>query len=117
MLGFAGVQAESRYGIFLLPETSDGTTVGGTRFDNPPPAGGPAGEPPPAGGGTPAAPSPGGQSGGPVVTYPIEAIAGGVKLLVTNPREAGLLFLLWGLFAAPIYLALRRRSLSRALGE
>lgn len=114
VLHFAGVQAESRYGIFPLPEGGGGvppappnpfdagSTVGGVQIIR---------EPVVIDGGG----SDGGRTLTKIITYPFRAVQEGLGLLVNNPREAAILFVMWGLLGTPIYLAIKRRMLSRAL--
>jgi len=100
---FAGVQAESHYGIYLLPTTEE----------QPPPAPGPplaergpiAVEKPPT-----LVDAPGPVS--PTYTYETltERVAIGVGVFVSNPRDALLLALLWGFLSMPAYLLWRRRT-------
>lgn len=111
----AGVQAESRYGIFLLPEEAAGTEVLGGGI---------------AGGEDFGIDLDGALGGGAMetvveqvaeavaqaVAYPIAAAADAVRLIVTNPREFGVLFVMWSLLGSPLYLGLRRRSFARGLG-
>ncbi|MDQ3757322.1 MAG: hypothetical protein M3394_05700 [Actinomycetota bacterium] len=120
-IGLAGVQAESHYGVFLLPT--------GTAQE----AGGGPGE---ASGLSGAAPGMGSFSiadavlpdaVGPYAIAPIAASAGGrhgagriarfprtieeaVRLIVNHPAQAALLALLLALLAAPLWLNVRRRA-------
>jgi hypothetical protein len=50
-----------------------------------------------------------------VIRTPGEILRQAIELLVTHPGEFALLFGLWALLAAPIYLGLRRRALAQAL--
>jgi hypothetical protein len=113
VIGFAGVQSLSQYGIFLLPPTSGGSS-GGDFTSFPPGPGAPVVNPPtqPTLTGNQAQPN----AAPPILSAPVGAVGGALKLVVTNPREAVLLFLLWGLLASPLYFGLRRRARARALG-
>lgn len=110
----AGVRAESRYGIFRLAD------FGGFGPPPPPPELGGAFEPgtsfePPVDDGA----DDGGTDEGNVVTkilrYPVEAVGNALRLIVTNPREFFLLFGMWALLGAPLYLRWRRYAAARAL--
>lgn len=111
VISLAGVEAESRYGIYLLPEAGEFPTVDG-----------PAGIDPPAG------PSPdtgvlGEKFEQPNPEPPPRPVAGGPGELIVRsfafvrnrPGEFGMLFVLWSLLASPVYLGLRRRSMSKVL--
>lgn len=108
VIQFAGVRADSHYGIQLfdeglppclecipvdpfVPPVDD---VLGDRFYSPPPP-----PPPPA------------QGGGSPVVKVVRGVVNGLRLLLANPREAGLMATAWGLLAAPFLVALRRRRL------
>ncbi|MFN2609458.1 MAG: hypothetical protein ABR507_01070, partial [Actinomycetota bacterium] len=114
VLQLAGVQAESRYGIFLLPSSSDGTDAGfATDFS-------PLGTVDAVGFDAGPAQPPSllhriGQFLGNAIKYPAQATVDALRLIVTNPREFGVLFVMWSLIASPIYLAIRRRFLARGL--
>lgn len=110
VLQLAGVRGESRYGIFLLPEGLGGDVV--------PPINIPGSGPIDLGG--PALPGANAPTGGGntvirTLRQPAGLVTEGVRLIVSNPREFGLLFAIWSLFAIPVYLRFRRRSLWRAL--
>jgi hypothetical protein len=49
-----------------------------------------------------------------IVRVPVEALRDAINLLVQHPGEFGLLFLLFSLLAAPLYLGSRRRAFARA---
>ena len=116
ILQFAGVHAESHYGIYALGSTVD-SFAGSSPSDAGAPSTGTAGV---VGDTTPLS------SAGPVVaplpsskTNPLVAIAHhiadvfqeGWRLLVSDPKTAALLAGVWGLLGMPVYLAIRRRSL------
>lgn len=112
VISLAGVEAESRYGIYELPDVSDGedfgedsgggdepgTDVLGERFDD-----GPAPQPP--------APP----ATGPAASGPGELIVRSFAFIRTRPAEFAMLFALWSLLAAPVYLGIRRRSMKDLL--
>ena len=144
ILQLAGVHAESRYGISLLPVSSGGTpapvTPTATTLPSVPstapsiPLAAPSTsaavaaqpvsfETGPGGNAVPvsmAEPAPATTSE-PLIERifqtPGEIIRRGLQLLVENPAAFGLLFSLWLLLAAPAYMAWRRRSLARALDD
>lgn len=109
IIGLAGVQTEARFGIFPLPQEQasdpdplgavldvffEPTTIDENRDSTKETA-------------VPKA------QGRPVASpLPIDDA---IRLIVNNPREFGILFLLWTLLGAPVYLGLRRRSLVKAL--
>jgi hypothetical protein len=116
---FAGVHAESHYGVFLLNQggdnggggTDDGgatppvTTSGGVTGGSGPATLGPSTTPPP--------------TNPPAVANPLQEIISGLtqliergwRLIVSDPAHAGLLAAMWLLLLSPLYLALRRRAL------
>jgi hypothetical protein len=111
ILQFAGVHAESHYGIYTLSSAgSDGIapTVDGPTVST---------------GVVSVAPPPASQIAAPRQAAPpkrgsrtiLQAVLGGLKdvwdLVVSNPRQAAGLAFMWGLLLAPLYLGLRRRSL------
>lgn len=108
VISFAGVHAESRYGIFPVSAGGGGTDV---------PAGPPPVLPPlppiePIAPEAPAIP--------PVpVPAPLPPVARLItdtwRLIVNHPGQAAVLFVLLGLLASPLYLGLRSRSLARSL--
>lgn len=106
VIGFAGVHAESRYGIFPL-------ALGGGGIDEPPAVVVPAPVPtsmtqPPV-----AALPPGPTAGrGPTIT---RVLAETWRLIVNRPGQAAVLFVLMAVLASPVYLGLRSRSLARSL--
>ena len=116
VLQFAGVHAESHYGIYALGSTVD-SFAGSSPSDAGAPSTGTAGV---VGDATPVT------TAGPVVaplpsskTNPLVAVAHhiadvfqeGWRLLVSDPKTAALLAGVWGLLGMPVYLAIRRRSL------
>lgn len=109
VLQLAGVQAESRYGIFALPEESRDQVLGET-FDFVPDALPPVQLPPTIIERVKTII-------GKAVRYPIYVAVDAYNLVVHNPREFGLLFLMWSIFAAPIYFAIRRRAFARLLAR
>jgi hypothetical protein len=50
-----------------------------------------------------------------VVRVPVQVLRDAVNLLVQHPREFGLLFLMFSLVTAPVYLGMRRRTFARAV--
>lgn len=102
VLQLAGIHAESRYGIQAIPDLSTSTVdrvprdLGGLLQ--------PAVDAP-----VPDRPSSPGAIVKKVLRAPAEAIRHALKLLVNNPREFALLFLLLTILAAPVYLTIRRR--------
>lgn len=114
VLQLAGVQAESRYGIFLLPQEAEGgTEVLGGRITGPADfdLDGALG-----GGVVESVVEQVAEAVAQAVAYPVAAAADAVRLIVTNPREFGVLFVMWSLLGSPLYLGLRRRSFARGLG-
>lgn len=127
----AGVQSESRYGIFVNPEVGEGTVgdaltgevsselsaadvdVSVIGFGPDPLA--------------PVAASSGSALGDALGTVgdvasaaalmPPRLVAKGISLVVHNPRELALLAGLWSMLAAPLYLGLRRRWLLEELDD
>lgn len=106
---FAGVDASTTYGIFLL--TSDvalppipfddlissfepETSVLGERIEAPPPPAGPA---------------------GPLFETIVRKVKAGMVLAARSPREAALMTVVWATLGLPAYMALRRRRLGKAL--
>ena len=141
LLGLAGVQAESHYGIFKLPPPSSG---GGGGTDAAPPAPGTPDIPPTPGQeisipGTPGTPASqagtlgyhlAGSAGTPPVhkkrpslvaqllhglLHPFEGLKNFWALIINHPSEAVMVFLMLALLGTPVYLALRRREMARAL--
>ena len=107
LISLAGVHAESRYGIFPV-SFSGGIDVPGFSHVIGPPSGSMTGAPP--------APNPAVGEVAPASPHtPAEVVRQVWRLLVNHPRQAALLFVLWMVLASPIYLALRSRSLVRAL--
>ncbi|MFN2643022.1 MAG: hypothetical protein ABR548_14240 [Actinomycetota bacterium] len=108
VLSLAGVHAEAHYGIFQLEE-GGGVCIPCLLAG--------------AGRGNQIVQiiQPGLVAGGPgrsIVRYivlPARVVSDGVRLLVNNPREAGILFVLLSLLASPAYLAIRRRLFTRSL--
>lgn len=102
VLQLAGVHAESRYGIQAIPELTPSI------LDRLP--GDPGGVLQP-GADVPLfeQPSPPGSLVKRVLRSPAKALREAVRLLVNNPREFALLFLLLTIIAAPLYLTIRRR--------
>lgn len=126
----AGVQSESRYGIFVNPELSDPTDGGlvgdvvselgladagfeAIGFGADPLAPVPASD----GGGLGDALGKAADTAGTVVLAPPRLLAKGISLVVHNPGELALLAGLWSMLAAPLYLGLRRRWLLEELDE
>jgi hypothetical protein len=107
----AGVRAESRYGIFLLPEERPGERVV-TPLPPPSPPRVPVAQAPAQ---PPPGPSPGVRRILRILRVPGDLVAGGFGLVVSNPKEFVMLFGTWSLIAAPVALALRRRARRRAL--
>lgn len=107
---FAGVDASTTYGIFLL--TSDvalppipidefvptllepETQVLGERIEAPPLTRGPA---------------------GPLLRTIVRKVKAGMVLAARSPREAALMTVVWATLGLPLYMALRRRRLGKAL--
>ena len=141
LIGLAGVQAESHYGIFKLPPPDSG---GGGGTEATPPAPGTPDIPPTPGQeisipGTPGTPA--SQAGtlgyhlaGSVGTppthkkrpslvaqllhgllHPFEGLKNFWALIINHPFEAVMVFLMLALLGTPVYLALRRREMARAL--
>jgi len=114
IVSLAGVEAESRYGIYLLPDAGEipGDAGSVVVFDPAPDIGGadPATEDP-----RPERPRPGMSAGPAGPAGPAEAIVRSFAFVRNRPGEFGMLFVLWSLLAAPAYLALRRRAMSRVL--
>ncbi|HUS62409.1 MAG TPA: hypothetical protein VMY34_09445, partial [Acidimicrobiales bacterium] len=126
----AGVQAESRYGIFVNPEVGDGSdealvgevfselSAGDAAFDTvgfgPDPLGPVAAT---DGSGIVGAIRSVAEVPFTVALAPSRLLAKGMSLVVHSPRELGLLAALWSLLAAPLYLGLRRRWLLDELEE
>ena len=98
----AGVQAESHYGIFLLPTTEEQPPT--PRTTRPPAA---APRPPSAPG--PVIDDPAGVPARYTYETLTERVAVGVGVFVSSPREATMLALLWGFLLLPAYLLWRRR--------
>lgn len=110
ILKLAGVQAESRYGIFLLPEEvpftddgSDSSLIDIGALDDLSNVGEPT-----------------------IIerirkvvekgaAYPVAVVADAYKLLVSNPKQFGVLFVMWSLLGSPVYLALRRASFMKGI--
>lgn len=137
VLQLAGVHAEARYGIVVLPAVTvprfdRTTTVRGARsapVDRRPPGQGVVAARP----GTPAtyedvveaipssstevAPNADERPFVQLMRRPIDALRTALEWLVNNPREFALLFVMWSILAFPIYLVVRRRSFERDLLE
>lgn len=109
VLQLAGVQAESRYGIYLLPEESDAEAFDDLlSLDDVLQDLGSFGELPSSGEETFLDKAK--RVAGKALTYPLIAARDALRLIVTNPREFGVLFAMWALLASPVYLAIRRRT-------
>jgi hypothetical protein len=121
LLEFAGVQSESHYGIFPLPQdVAPGSGPGLAGLLGGATGGGRAGAAVLPGSNLPlsaanVAPRTASPSGGPTFLNPVAAFWDAVRLVITRPGEAAVLACLWTLFAAPLYLTLRRRNLAQAL--
>jgi len=63
----------------------------------------------------PVLPAPGRPFAERILRVPAQIVRDAIHLLVSNPRDFGLLFALWALLATPIYLGLRRRARADAL--
>ena len=112
ILQFAGVHAESHYGIFAIDSGAGSTpTAGSPTVPTAPSGAASATSPPLAGPGQETAHTAAPSSPRTIV----EAIARGMhdiwSLVVSNPRAAAALALTWLLLLTPVYLAIRRRSL------
>ena len=110
ILKLAGVQSESRYGIFLLPEevpfTDEGSLDSGIDIGALDDLSG---------------------LGGPTIIekikkviekgvgYPVAVIQDAYKLLVANPKQFGVLFVMWSLLGSPVYLAIRRAAFMKSI--
>jgi hypothetical protein len=135
------VQAESHYGVFKLPPPDSG---GGGGTEATPPAPGTPEIPPTPGQdvftpGTPGTPAQqagtlgyhlAGSVGTPPehkkrpslvaqllhgIFHPLEGLKNFWALIINHPFEAVMVFLMLALLGTPVYLALRRREMSRAL--
>jgi hypothetical protein len=106
VIGLAGVHAESRYGIFSVSRGGGGIDVPGITVAPPPVPAGPIPLPP-----IPPPPAPAPNPAPPVARVFTDAW----RLIVNHPGQAVVLAALLGLFASPVYLGLRSRSLSRSL--
>jgi hypothetical protein len=114
LVGLAGVQVESHYGVFLLPTSdADATTsptATGSLQDQPTllgtdPVGPYAVVPVPENGLERAlSADPRGSR--------LPNVAQAVRLIVNKPRQAGLLALMLALLVSPVYLAIRRRAVA-----
>jgi hypothetical protein len=108
VVGLAGVHAESRYGIFPILRGRSLTQVPG-----PPPV---LGSLPEGTGRIPQSQTLSvGQQTAPGPAGPAQVVRGVWKFVVNHPGEAALLFVLLLAFGSPVYLALRSRTLARAL--
>lgn len=124
VIGLAGVQAESHYGVFPLPDTGDPSVdvTDGPKLtelieslEEAPVSdtnanlviGTPIGRA--AGSGMNPLLS--------AVTYPGRAAVDAVRLIVNHPGKAAVLFIFWLLLGAPVYFALRRRALATGLSS
>lgn len=101
ILQLAGVHAESRYGIQAIPDLS--SPVDQLPVD--------LGDVPPPAAVVPDAPTLPGTVVKRLVPAVVDAAREVVRLLVNNPREFALLFLLLTILAAPVFLTIRRRML------
>lgn len=125
----AGVQAESRYGIFVLPDATDGVDAAGGP-DLLPAVDVPGGsvdvpsvtvgvDPVPVAADTSIAgqlaPVVANLASGNPAKAAVEAVKVGTRLIVSHPREFALLLTMWSLLAAPAYLGLRRRWMHEEL--
>jgi hypothetical protein len=108
---FAGVASSASYSISLVP-TGTGLGAGGLTAvaGGVVTPGGPLGATPAVATGPAARPE---RRGGVLGRIP-EAIAEGLRFILTHPREAMLLMTAWALFAAPFVLGRRRRALREA---
>lgn len=113
ILKLAGVQSESRYGIFLLPEetasaeevlSAEGLDLGGIEelFEGLTP---------------PSIAEKVRRVLEKGIQYPVSLVRDGFKLLVNDPDQFGVLFVMWALLASPIYLAIRRVSFGRSIAS
>jgi hypothetical protein len=112
ILSLAGVHAESRYGIFRLPSP----VLGGSGGILAPVVAGDTLSAPVALRSLVAPPVVDVARPAAARELTVErAIRGGWRFVAQNPREFGMLALLWTILAAPVYLALRRRARERQL--
>lgn len=109
VVSLAGVEAESRYGIYVLPQpVDDGNDDGGDGGDDGPDTEvlGERDEQPPV-----VVPP----ASGPAASGPGEMIVRSFAFIRTRPAEFAMLFVLFSLLAAPVYLGIRRRAVKDAL--
>lgn len=106
---FAGVDASTSYGIFLLTKDFGAPTeVLGEYFESSPSVGGEVlpsfdSEPPPA------------PSSDPLFRTIIRKIKAGLAIAARSPREASLVAAVWATLGLPVFMAIRRRRLGRSL--
>lgn len=112
VLQLAGVQAESRYGIFLLPEES-GEPIGEDIFEDLDLED--VGDLDALGSGEDSLGERIKDAVGKVVAYPFHAVRDAYELIVHNPKEFGVLLALWSLLASPAYFVIRRWAGGQAL--
>lgn len=113
----AGVQSEARYGIFLLPDEAAGsdarTDLGAINAGD----FGVGSDPSSIGQDVPSLGHKIKHLIGSVLKYPAVALHEAWRLIVTNPREFAVLFVMWALLASPLYLGLRRAAFSRVVAR
>lgn len=111
---FAAVEAEAHYGIFRLPGgASDPGAIAPLPADVLSVAVAPRTQAPPA-----FDPAPGDGGGAQVDEFRtvVERFVDGLRLALTTPGGFLVALTVWGFFAAPVYLLLRRRQARTALG-
>lgn len=106
---FAGVDASTTYGIFLLPTEVSFPPIPVEEFvaTLEPEAPAVLGEKIEAG--------PSAAPGGPLFKTIVRKVKAGLVLAARSPREAALMTVVWATLGLPLYMGLRRRRLGRAL--